>query len=86
KLERILNLQSITVSGNVFNSSTASGPQITLTKRFTNRLTVSYTSMIENVYRQKIAAILRLFPFLFVIGETDEFGNANINLNFRTNR
>ena len=86
KLERVLDLQSISVSGNIFNPSTQNGPEVTLTKRFTNRLTVSYTSGLTGLYQQKVLALFRIFPFLFFIGETDDFGNANINLRFRANR
>jgi len=85
KLERILDLQSINISGDIFNTATGKGPEVTLTRRFSRRLIITYTTGFADLFSPKISAIFRLFPFLFLTGETNEQG-ADIGLRFRTNR
>jgi len=85
KLERILDLQSINISGDIFNTVTGRGPEVTLTRRFSRRLIITYTTGFADLFSPKISAIFRLFPFLFLTGETNEQG-TDIGLRFRANR
>ncbi len=87
RLEQLLGLESITVTGNIFNrQNEESGPLLTLTKRLSDRLTVSYETGIGTLNQQRVSILYRLFPFLFFSGQTDNTGNANVNLRFRINR
>jgi autotransporter translocation and assembly factor TamB len=87
RLERLLNLESLTVSGNIFNSQDKNNePQLTVTKRLSDRLTLSYETVLGNLNEQTISILYRLFPFLFLAGQTDNSGNSNINLKFRIYR
>jgi translocation and assembly module TamB len=87
RLERLLDLESITVSGDIFNSQgDKDGSQLLVTKRLSDRLTLSYETAIGTLNKQSISILYRLFPFLYLIGQTDNAGNANLNLKFRLNR
>lgn len=87
RLEQLLGLESITVTGNIFNGQKdENGPLLSLTKRLSDRLTISYETGIGTVNQQKITLLYRLFPFLFFSGQTDNTGNSNVNLRFRLNR
>ncbi|MDO5575498.1 MAG: translocation/assembly module TamB domain-containing protein, partial [Fibrobacter sp.] len=85
KLERILNLQSINVSGNIFNATSGKGAEITLSRSFSKRLIFTYTTGFANFLSPKISAVFRLFPYLFLTGATNSNG-ADIGLRFRTNK
>ena len=86
-LERLLGLENITVSGNIFDSKDSlNSPQLSLTKRLSDRLTLSYESTFDTSKQQKISILYRLFPFLFLTGETDNSGNSKISLKFRVYR
>lgn len=85
KLERILNLQSINVSGNIFSAASGKGPEITLSRSFSKRLIFTYTTGFTNLLSPKISAVFRLFPNLFLTGTANDNG-ADIGLRFRTNK
>ncbi|MBN1981154.1 MAG: translocation/assembly module TamB domain-containing protein [Chitinivibrionales bacterium] len=86
KLERLFNLQSIAISGDIFGMQTQTVPEITVTKRLSNRLTVSYMAGLSVTNQQKISIIYRLFPFLFITGETDDQRNTTVNLKLKITR
>jgi hypothetical protein len=86
-LERLLGLESISVSGNIFDAKdTLNGPQLSVTKRLSDRLILSYESTFGTSNRQKISILYRLFPFLFLTGQTETSGDSKIILKFRINR
>jgi hypothetical protein len=86
-LEKLLGLESISVSGNIFDSKDSlNGPQLSVTKRLSDRLTLSYESMFGASNQQKFSVLYRIFPFLFLTGQTETSGDSRIILKFRTNR
>lgn len=85
RIGKLLGLESVTLTGNVFSSGGA-GPAVTLTKSISQRLTLTYQTGITNLERQRVSAILRLYPYLYLVGQTDQEGNANILLKYRISR
>jgi hypothetical protein len=84
RLGKILGLESLSISGGLIGSG--SGPSVTLTKSISQRIIVTYQTGITNLNQQRFSAILRLFPFLYLVGGTDQSGNADIKLNYRIYR
>jgi hypothetical protein len=85
KLERFLNLESIKIQGNLFGKN-ARAPEITIVKRVSDRLTVSYGKGISAIRSQKISILFRLLSYLFLTGQTDDLGSFEVKLKFRYSR
>ncbi|MDZ7372963.1 MAG: translocation/assembly module TamB [candidate division KSB1 bacterium] len=83
QIERLLNLESVTIEGNLFELNQSWAPRVTITKRLAERLNLSYQTVVGHTNEQRIKISYRLTPILYVDGETDEMGQAGIDLRAR---
>lgn len=85
RLEEIVGLDDITISGSILGASSEVQPQVKLTKRVSRRLTVSYGTPItgEAFSTQTVTARYWITPFMFLNASINQEGNALIDLNFR---
>jgi autotransporter translocation and assembly factor TamB len=82
KLERLLNVEDITISGNIFDLQGPTGPRLAITKRITSRLALTYQTAVGDLDVQKALVSFRLFRFLFLEGETTTQGEGGVDLKF----
>lgn len=82
KLEKFLGIERIDVQGDLFNSSAANGPRVSIAKRVTPRLMVLYETEIGNLNRPKISALYRIANSIFLSGEGSE-ANSGIDVIFK---
>ncbi len=85
-LEQILGLESFRISGNVFGPGGETGPGVTLSKRVSRRLLITYETGLTRAGTYSVSAVLRLLPYLFIVGETGQQERANISLRLRVTR
>jgi autotransporter translocation and assembly factor TamB len=81
RLEKLLNLDRVSVTG-----TQSEGITIGVTKRVTNRLSLSYETSTGNITNQKAAAQYRLLSNLYLEGQTTSEGEGAVNLMFRYSR
>ncbi|NOZ56568.1 MAG: hypothetical protein GXO73_07240, partial [Calditrichaeota bacterium] len=80
QMERLLNLESVTIEGNLFQTNQTWGPRVTITKRLAERLNLTYQTVVGHTNEQRIRISYRINPYLYLDGETDELGRAGIDL------
>jgi hypothetical protein len=87
RLERYLNVDKISV-GDVTGSggSQSAGVTVGVTKRFSNRLNLTYETNTGNLTDRKVTAQYRLVPNLYLEGQTTSDGENAIDLIFRYSR
>jgi autotransporter translocation and assembly factor TamB len=83
RIERLLNLESVSIEGNLFELNQYWAPRVTITKRLAERLNLSYQTVVGHTNEQRIKISYRLTPILYLDGETDELGQAGIDLRAR---
>ena len=80
QMERLLNLESVTIEGNLFQTNQVWGPRVTITKRLAERLNLTYQTVVGHTNEQRVRISYRINPYLYLTGETDELGRAGIDL------
>ncbi|MBD3243846.1 MAG: hypothetical protein GF331_24860, partial [Chitinivibrionales bacterium] len=83
RVERWLNLDQVSIEGNIFGVGGNSGPRLSVSKQVRDRLTLTYQSVIGNIEEQTIKASLKLFPHVYLEGETDAQDNAGLDLKLK---
>ncbi len=83
RIERWLNLDQVSIEGNIFGVGGSGGPRLSVSKQVRDRLTLTYQSVIGNVEEQTIKASLKLAPHLYLEGETDAQDNAGLDLKLK---
>ena len=87
RLERILNVDRISVSDVTGGSgSQNAGATVGVTKRFSNRLNLTYETNTGNLSDRKVTAQYRLVPNLYLEGQTTSEGENAVDLIFRYSR
>jgi translocation and assembly module TamB len=88
RLEKLLNLDRVSVSGDVLGTgnSQSTGATIGVSKRFTSRLNVSYETNTNNLSDRKVTAQYRLLQNLFLEGLTGSDGENALDLILRYSR
>jgi len=87
KLERILNVDRISVSDVAgAGGSQNAGATVGVTKRFSNRLNLTYETNTGNLSDRKVTAQYRLVPNLYLEGQTTSNGENALDLIFRYSR
>ncbi|MBD3345145.1 MAG: hypothetical protein GF401_08805 [Chitinivibrionales bacterium] len=81
RLEQLLGLQDITITGDVFGTGTEA--QVSLTKRISERLTLTYGTALSALGNQIVTAVYRLTGWLFLVGRAGQEGNTSIDLKVR---
>ena len=87
KLEQLLGIERINIRGDIFKmKSQEESPRLTLTKRLSSRLLLSYETALGDLTRRKILALFRLTKRFFLKGETDSEGESGVDLIFKISR
>ena len=86
KLEQLLGIERIDIRGDIFDLKSAHSPRLTVTKRFTSRMILSYETVLGDLTRRRISALFRLTRRFFVKGETDSDGESGLDLIFKFSR
>ncbi len=85
KLARLLNVESVDLYGNVFDTASA-GPQLSVTKQVSSRVAVTYRAGLSKFSRQMVQVSYRILSFLYLEAETDQHAQGGIDLKFRYSR
>jgi autotransporter translocation and assembly factor TamB len=83
KIGNLLNLEDISIEGNLFRFGKSWGPQLLASKRITDRMEISYTTRVGHANEQSIRLDYRLLRMLSLEGQTDQQGRSGIDLKFR---
>jgi hypothetical protein len=84
RLEKYLNLDRVSVSGNMPGADGQNdGFTIGVTKSFSPRFNVTLETSTGKLSNQKATAQYRLLPNIFLEGQTTSEGETAVNLNFR---
>jgi hypothetical protein len=83
QLEEWLNLDNVTIEGNLFQYDDGGGPTVSLTKELGKRLSLTYQTVVGRADERRLKASVKIAPFLFLDGETDGREDASIDLRTR---
>ncbi|MDG5815404.1 translocation/assembly module TamB [Chitinispirillales bacterium ANBcel5] len=86
KLEQLLGLDRIDITGDIFGGNGDQSARVSITKRLSSRLIVTYETMVENLRDNKTTAHYRLTPNLYLEGQATSEGNSGLDLIFRFSR
>jgi len=88
RLEKLLNLDRVSVTGDVLGSggSQSAGATIGVTKRITSGLNVTYETNMGKLSDRKVTAQYRILPNLYLEGQTTSGGENALDLIFRFSR
>ena len=87
RLEKLLNLDRVSVSGDVLGSgSQSAGATIGVTKRITSGLNVTYETNMGKLSDRKVTAQYRILPNLYLEGQTTSGGENALDLIFRLSK
>jgi len=83
KLEQLLDIDRIDLDGDLFDMSKDKSPTLTVVKRISPKLMVSYETAIANLSRRKISAFYSLTKYFYLRGETENKGESGIDFIFK---
>jgi autotransporter translocation and assembly factor TamB len=88
RLEKLLNLDRVSVSGDLLGSGSgqSAGATIGVSKRFTSRLNISYETNTNTLNDNKVTAQYRLLPNLYLEGLRTGEGESALDLILRYSR
>jgi len=82
-LGNLLNLEKMSIDGNLFRFGKSWGPQLLASKKITDRMEISYTTRVGHANEQSIRLDYRLSKILSLEGQTDQQGQSGLDLKFR---
>jgi autotransporter translocation and assembly factor TamB len=82
KLSETLALDNISIEGNLFQMDKSWGPRITATKHLSNRINLTYSTVIGQTNDQQIRLGYQLYKFISVVGNTGQRGQSGLDLKF----
>jgi autotransporter translocation and assembly factor TamB len=83
RLERVLDLDRVSVSGDVLGSTDTRGAALSVTKRLTSRFLLTYETFMGKLSDRKVTAHYRLTPYLYLEGQTTSEGENAMDFIFR---
>jgi TamB, inner membrane protein subunit of TAM complex len=83
KLEQLLDIDRINLDGDLFDMSKEKSPTLTVVKRISPKLMVTYETAIANLSRRKISAFYSLTKYFYLRGETENKGESGIDFIFK---
>jgi hypothetical protein len=86
RLERILNFDRISVSGDVMGASDSRGASLSVARRLTSRLLLTGETFMGKFSDRKVTAHYRLTPHFYLEGQTTSEGENAVDLIFRFSR
>ncbi len=82
KLEQLGIFDRIDIS-DLFNSNSDQGSRVSVTKRISNRLVLSYETLVGKLSERKVTAHYRLTPHIYLEGQTNGETESGLDLIFR---
>ena len=86
RLERVLDLDRVSVGGDIFGTNDARGATLSVTKRITSRLLLTYETFMGKLSDSKVTAHYRLTPHFYLEGQTTREGESAMDFIFRYSR
>ncbi|MBU1651455.1 translocation/assembly module TamB domain-containing protein [bacterium] len=82
-LTSVTGLDNVSIEGNLFNFGKSWGPQLVASKKISERMEVTYTTNVGHFNEKSIRVDYRLTKSFWVESETDQIGNAGIDLKYK---
>lgn len=82
KLSRTLALENVTIEGNLFQLDSSWGPRLTATKKLSDRINITYSTVVGHANEQQIKLGYQLYKYLSIIGNTGQTGQTGLDLKF----
>ncbi|MFZ5517511.1 MAG: translocation/assembly module TamB domain-containing protein [Candidatus Zhuqueibacterota bacterium] len=82
QIGRTLSLESISIEGNLFQVDKNWGPRLTATKQLSDRINLTYSTVVGHANEQQIKLGYQLYKHLSVIGNTGQTGKSGLDLKF----
>ncbi|MFP4013956.1 MAG: translocation/assembly module TamB domain-containing protein [Chitinispirillaceae bacterium] len=86
KLEQLLGFERIELSGDLLSMDGDQSPRLSIAKRLTSRLILTYETLVGRLSERKMKAHYRLTPHIYLEGETTSDGKSGVDLIFRYSR
>ncbi len=83
KVGNLLNLEDVSIEGNLFNAGKSSGPQLIASEKISDRMEITYTTAVGHLNEQRIRLDYRLNKYFSVESETDQRGRSGVDLKYR---
>ncbi|MCE5249881.1 translocation/assembly module TamB domain-containing protein [bacterium] len=83
RLGNIFGLEDISIEGNLFNIGKSSGPQLFASEKLSNRMRVTYTTMVGHTNEQSIRLDYLLSKYFSIEGQTDQSGRSGLDIKYR---
>lgn len=82
RIGRALALESISIEGNLFQVDKNWGPRVTATKQLSDRINITYSTVVGHANEQQIKLEYELFKYLSIIGNTGQTGQSGLDVKF----
>jgi len=82
QLGRTFSLESISIEGNLFQVDKNWGPKLTATKQLSDRINLTYSTVVGHANEQQIKLGYQIYKHLSVIGNTGQTGKSGLDLKF----
>lgn len=83
RVGRLLDLDRVTIEGNLFNMSGAQTPTFTAQKQLSTRLSLTYSSAIGNANEQGVRLNYQLSPHWYLVTETSQQEDYGVDIKYR---
>ncbi len=85
RISNILDLDDVTIEGNLFKFGDSWGPQLVASKQLSKRMKVTYSTRIGYLNEQSIQLDYKLTDRFYLQGQADQDGNAGLDIIYRVN-
>ncbi|MDZ7357563.1 MAG: translocation/assembly module TamB domain-containing protein, partial [candidate division KSB1 bacterium] len=82
KLSEALDLENITIEGNLLRWDRAWAPRITASKRLSDRFNITYSTVVGHATEQQIKLGYQFSKYFSIIGNTGQVGQSGLDLKF----
>jgi len=83
QLSRTLALENVSIVGNLFQLDKSWGPRVTATKKLSDRINITYSTVVGHANEQQIKLGYKLFKNLSIVGNTGQTGQSGLDLRFQ---
>ncbi|MFC1481095.1 translocation/assembly module TamB domain-containing protein [Candidatus Neomarinimicrobiota bacterium] len=83
RLGTLLNLDNVTIEGNLFNYQKLWGPQLIASRKLSNRMSITYRTTIGQFNDQGFRLDYNLSKYFLLAGTTNNSGQSGLDLKFR---
>ncbi len=80
QLSRTLALEDISIEGNLFQLDKDWGPRVTATKQLSDKIKVTYSTVVGHANEQQIKLGYQLVKNLYIIGSSNQRGESGLDL------